>query len=73
MRRLISTVNYIINKYFLWILLKKAHFLEYYEVVTKSLGKYSEKCVEDVKIAFDLVEELLTAQDGPDKLKLYFK
>lgn len=49
------------------------YFLEYYEVVTKSLGKYSEKCVEDVKTAFDSVEELLTTQDGPDKLKLYFK
>ncbi|XP_050448201.1 putative serine protease K12H4.7 [Cataglyphis hispanica] len=50
----------------------KADFYEYYEVVTKSLGKYNEKCVEDVKTAFDSVEELLTAQDGPDKLKLYF-
>ncbi|KAM0724395.1 putative serine protease K12H4.7 [Formica fusca] len=50
----------------------KADFYEYYEVVTKSLGKYSEKCVEDVKTAFDSVEELLTTQDGPDKLKLYF-
>lgn len=50
----------------------KADFYEYYEVVTKSLGKYSGKCVEDVKTAFDSVEELLTAQGGPDKLKLYF-
>lgn len=50
----------------------KADFYEYYEVVTKSLGKYNEKCVEDVKIAFDSIEELLTAEDGPDKLKLYF-
>lgn len=50
----------------------KADFYEYYEVVTKSLGKYSEKCVEDVKIAFDSVEELLITRDGPEKLKLYF-
>lgn len=50
-----------------------SYFLEYYEIVTKSLGQYNEKCVEDVKTAFDSVEELLTAQDGPDKLKLYFK
>lgn len=50
----------------------KADFYEYYEVVTKSLGKYNEKCVEDVKIAFDSIEELLITEGGPDKLKLYF-
>lgn len=48
-------------------------FLEYYEVVAKSLGRYSEKCVEDVKTAFESIEELLTTQDGPQKLKRYFK
>jgi len=46
---------------------------EYYEVVTRSLGRHSEKCVEDVRIAFESLEELLATSDGPDKLKLYFK
>lgn len=50
----------------------KADFYEYYEIVAKSLGRYSEKCVEDIKIAFESVEELLDTQDGPQKLKLYF-
>ncbi|XP_012223424.1 putative serine protease K12H4.7 [Linepithema humile] len=50
----------------------KADFYEYYEVVAKSLGRYSEKCIEDVKTAFESVEELLTTQDGAQKLKLYF-
>jgi thymus-specific serine protease len=50
----------------------KADFYEYYEIVTKSLGRYSEKCVESVETAFASVEELLAAQKGPDNLKLLF-
>ncbi|RLU16943.1 hypothetical protein DMN91_011012 [Ooceraea biroi] len=52
--------------------LAKADFYEYYEVVTRSLGRHSEKCVDDVKTAFTSVEELLATPDGADKLKLYF-
>lgn len=52
--------------------LAKADFYEYYEVVTQSLGKHSEKCVDNVKLAFTLVEEQLALPDGPEKLKLYF-
>ncbi|CAK9802567.1 Putative serine protease K12H4.7 [Anthophora plagiata] len=50
----------------------KADFYEYYEVVTESLRKHSQKCVDEVKAAFDAVEELLTVQNGPQKLKEYF-
>lgn len=46
---------------------------EYYEVVTRSLGRHSKQCVADVKSAFKSVEELLAAQGGPEKLKVYFK
>ncbi|XP_076764342.1 putative serine protease K12H4.7 [Xylocopa sonorina] len=53
-------------------LLAKADFYEYYEVVTESLRKHSEKCVDEVKTAFDAVEELLTEKEGPEKLKEYF-
>lgn len=48
-------------------------FIEYYEVVTRSLGRQNEKCVESVKTAFASVEELLAAQKGSNKLKLLFK
>lgn len=48
-------------------------FIEYYEVVTRSLGKHSKICVESVKTAFASIEELLAAQEGPDKIKLLFK
>ncbi|KAK1118585.1 hypothetical protein K0M31_014891 [Melipona bicolor] len=50
----------------------KADFYEYYEVVTESLRRYSQKCVDKVKAAFEAVEKLLTAKDGPEKLKQYF-
>ncbi|XP_011160113.1 putative serine protease K12H4.7 [Solenopsis invicta] len=50
----------------------KADFYEYYEVVTKSLGRHSEKCVENVKIAFASVEELLAKQSGAIELKYLF-
>ncbi|XP_014469175.1 PREDICTED: putative serine protease K12H4.7 [Dinoponera quadriceps] len=50
----------------------KADFYEYYEVVTRSLGRHSTQCVADVKSAFDSVEELLAAPGGPEKLKVYF-
>ncbi|EFN80400.1 putative serine protease K12H4.7 [Harpegnathos saltator] len=50
----------------------KADFYEYYEVVTRSLGRHSAQCVADVKTAFESVEELLAAQGGPEKLKVYF-
>lgn len=46
---------------------------EYYEVVTRSLGRHSKQCVTDVKSAFESIEELLAAQGGPEKLKVYFK
>lgn len=48
-------------------------FIEYYEVVTNSLGRHDKNCVESVKIAFASVEELLATQGGPDKLKCLFK
>lgn len=48
-------------------------FIEYYEVVTDALGRYSPNCVENVKTAFASVEELLATQGGPDKLKQVFK
>lgn len=48
-------------------------FAEYYEVVTESLRRHSEQCVDDIKAAFDAVEELLAAEHGPEKLKSYFK
>lgn len=48
-------------------------FLEYYEIVTESLRKYSEKCVDEIKTAFDEVEELLHIENGPQRLKQYFK
>ncbi|XP_076243025.1 putative serine protease K12H4.7 [Calliopsis andreniformis] len=50
----------------------KADFHEYYEVVTQSIGEYSEKCVDSIKAAFQAVEELLATPDGPKKLKRYF-
>ncbi|XP_076286949.1 putative serine protease K12H4.7 isoform X2 [Lasioglossum baleicum] len=50
----------------------KADFHEYYEVVTESLRKHSQQCVDDVKAAFDAVEELLATPQGPEKLKSYF-
>lgn len=50
----------------------KADFYEYYEVVTRSLQRYSEECVKDVKSAFESVEELLITNGGPEKLKKYF-
>ncbi|KAK2587879.1 hypothetical protein KPH14_003976 [Odynerus spinipes] len=50
----------------------KADFYEYYDVVTRSLQRYDEQCVVDVKNAFDAVEELLAADGGPEKLKKYF-
>ncbi|KYM93462.1 Putative serine protease K12H4.7 [Cyphomyrmex costatus] len=50
----------------------KADFYEYFEVVTDSLGKHSKNCVESVKTAFSLVEELLATKAGPRKLKLLF-
>ncbi|KZC08379.1 PREDICTED: putative serine protease K12H4.7 [Dufourea novaeangliae] len=50
----------------------KADFHEYYEVVTDSLGKHSQQCVDDIKAAFDAVEQLLAAENGPRKLKSYF-
>lgn len=52
--------------------LAKLDFNEYYEVVTESLRRYSEKCVEDIKTAFDEVEELLYVENGPQRLKQYF-
>lgn len=48
-------------------------FTEYYEIVTKSLSRHSEKCVESVKTAFASVEELLTSQGGSDDVKTLFK
>lgn len=48
-------------------------YLEYYEVVARSLGRSSEKCTVDIKTAFESVEELLAAPGGPEKLKVYFK
>ena len=50
----------------------KADFHEYYEVVTESLRGHSQQCVDDIKAAFDEVEELLAAEQGPQKLKNYF-
>lgn len=50
----------------------KADFYEYYEIVTKSLNRHSEKCVESVKTAFASVEELLTSQGGADDIKTLF-
>lgn len=50
----------------------KADFHEYYEVVTESLRKHSQKCVDEIKAAFDAVEELLATPQGPEKLKSYF-
>ena len=50
----------------------KADFHEYYEVVTESLRRHSQQCVDDIKAAFDEVEELLAAKQGPQKLKNYF-
>lgn len=48
-------------------------FSEYYEVVTESLRRHSEKCADEVKVAFNSVEELLSTQNGPEKLKTYFR
>ena len=50
----------------------KADFYEYYEVVTESLRRHSEKCADEVKVAFNSVEELLFSKGGPEKLKTYF-
>lgn len=50
----------------------KADFHEYYEVVTESLRRHSQQCVDDIKAAFDAVEELLATPQGPEKLKTYF-
>ncbi|XP_066598757.1 putative serine protease K12H4.7 isoform X2 [Prorops nasuta] len=50
----------------------KADFYEYYEVVTRSLIRYSEQCAADVKSAFMEVERLISKRDGPDQLKTYF-
>ncbi|XP_011160112.1 putative serine protease K12H4.7 [Solenopsis invicta] len=50
----------------------KADFYEYYEFVAKSLGRHSKKCVENVKIAFASVEELLAKQCGAIELKYLF-
>lgn len=50
----------------------KADFYEYYEVVTESLRRYSQKCVDQIKAAFKAVEKLFAAKDGPQKLKQYF-
>lgn len=48
-------------------------FAEYYEVVAESLRRHSQQCADDIKAAFDAVEELLAAEHGPEKLKSYFK
>nr|XP_033330196.1 putative serine protease K12H4.7 [Megalopta genalis] len=50
----------------------KADFYEYYEVVTESLRRHSQQCVDDIKAAFDAVEELLATPQGLEKLKTYF-
>ncbi|XP_020290763.1 putative serine protease K12H4.7 [Pseudomyrmex gracilis] len=50
----------------------KGDFYEYYEVVAKSLGRTSAKCVEDVKTAFDSVEELLRTKNGSNDIKSIF-
>nr|XP_031840442.1 putative serine protease K12H4.7 [Nomia melanderi] len=50
----------------------KADFYEYYEVVAESLRRHSQQCADDIKAAFDAVEELLAAEHGPEKLKSYF-
>ncbi|XP_053994684.1 putative serine protease K12H4.7 [Hylaeus volcanicus] len=47
----------------------KADFYEYYEVVTESLRKHSQKCVDDTKAAFDEVEKLLSTKRGAETLK----
>ncbi|OAD59600.1 Putative serine protease K12H4.7 [Eufriesea mexicana] len=52
--------------------LAKADFYEYYEVVTESLRKYSQKCVDEIEAAFVEVEELLITEGGPEKLKKWF-
>ncbi|XP_060833101.1 putative serine protease K12H4.7 [Bombus pascuorum] len=52
--------------------LAKVDFHEYYEVVTESLRRYSQKCVNEVKAAFDEVQELLAIKGGAEKLKEYF-
>lgn len=41
--------------------------------MAESLGRYSQKCVDEVKAAFDEVEELLAIKGGAEKLKEYFK
>lgn len=51
----------------------KADFYEYYEVVTESIRRQNPKCANDIKAAFDSVEELLFAKNGPEKLKTYFR
>lgn len=48
-------------------------FLEYNEIVARSLRSYDEQCPIDVKAAFDSVKELLAADGGAEKLKTYFK
>ncbi|KOC61505.1 Putative serine protease K12H4.7 [Habropoda laboriosa] len=53
-------------------LFAKADFYEYYEVVTESLRRYSQKCVDDVKAAFDAVQELFKTENGTQRLKEYF-
>ncbi|KAL6253612.1 hypothetical protein P5V15_012328 [Pogonomyrmex californicus] len=50
----------------------KADFYEYYEVVTRSLGRYSKNCVESIRTAFATVENLLSTQNGPSELKRIF-
>ncbi|XP_017887879.1 putative serine protease K12H4.7 [Ceratina calcarata] len=51
----------------------KPDFFEYYEVVAESLRKYSQKCVDEIKAAFDGIEKLIfTDKDGLQKLKTYF-
>lgn len=41
--------------------------------MTESLRRHSQKCMDEVKAAFDDVEELLAIQGGAQKLKEYFK
>lgn len=47
--------------------------VEYYEVVTASLKRYSTQCAADVKKAFEDTEELVTSKGGAKKIKKLFK
>lgn len=49
-------------------LLAKADFREYYETVSRSLGTYSENCVQSIQKSFEQVEIQLKLVEGRQRL-----